>query len=84
MQHRWVMFKIAGTGKEVVIEGAAEPSSTWDEFIGNVPENECRYGGALPLFALLSKPAPLAPLSKTAPLCPVSYTHLTLPTKRIV
>jgi hypothetical protein len=56
MQYRWVMFRIAGTGKEVVIEAAAEPSSNWDEFISLIPAHECRYGGTLPTGVLPRDP----------------------------
>ena len=38
---------------------------------------------ALP-FSLLRRPLPRLPLRTLASLLPVSYTHLTLPTKRIV
>ena len=48
VQYRWVMFQIAGSGKEVVIEAAAPPASTWDDFVAAVPESQCRYGGASP------------------------------------
>ena len=45
LQYRWVLFRISSTGKEVVIETAAEPSSGWSDFVQAVPSDEPRYGG---------------------------------------
>eukprot|EP00892_Ulva_mutabilis_P007639 jgi/Ulvmu1/5247/UM022_0040.1 len=42
--YRWVIFYIGTTGKEVEIEKVGAPASTWDEFVMEIPDNQCRYG----------------------------------------
>lgn len=47
MQYRWVSYHIGTTGKEVEIEKVGARESTWNEFISELPEDKCRYGGVI-------------------------------------
>lgn len=47
VQYRWVSYHIGTTGKEVEIEKVGARESTWDEFISELPEDKCRYGGVI-------------------------------------
>lgn len=42
-QYRWAMWKIDGAGKSVVIAAVGDKESTFDQFLSNLPPNDCRY-----------------------------------------
>lgn len=41
--YRWVIWKINDAGNEVVIDAVGAPSSTYQDFLTALPENDCRY-----------------------------------------
>merc|ERR1711907_780046 len=43
-KHRYVIFKRNADNTEVVIEKTAPTSATYDDFVADLPANECRYG----------------------------------------
>uniref|UniRef100_A0A0A9HE21 ADF n=1 Tax=Arundo donax TaxID=35708 RepID=A0A0A9HE21_ARUDO len=41
--HRYVIFKIDEKGKEVVVEKTGAATKSFDDFMGSLPETDCRY-----------------------------------------
>ncbi|KAI0512101.1 hypothetical protein KFK09_012737 [Dendrobium nobile] len=41
--HRFIIYKIEEKLKQVMVEKLGEPTLTYEDFIGNLPTNECRY-----------------------------------------
>ncbi|XP_057957537.1 actin-depolymerizing factor-like isoform X1 [Malania oleifera] len=41
--YRYVIFKIDEKKKEVVVEKTGGPAESYDDFMGALPENDCRY-----------------------------------------
>ncbi|XP_073139433.1 actin-depolymerizing factor 2 [Henckelia pumila] len=41
--HRFIVYKIEEKQKQVIVEKLGEPAETYDNFIGNLPADECRY-----------------------------------------
>ncbi|KAL6056590.1 cofilin, variant 2 [Balamuthia mandrillaris] len=41
---RYAIFKIADDHKSVVFEKEAPTSATWEDFVGELPRNDARYG----------------------------------------
>ncbi|XP_075493246.1 actin-depolymerizing factor 2 [Primulina tabacum] len=41
--HRFIVYKIEEKQKEVIVEKLGEPAQTYDDFIANLPAEECRY-----------------------------------------
>jgi len=41
--HRFIVYKIDETLKQVVVEKLGEPAMTYEDFTASLPENECRY-----------------------------------------
>lgn len=42
-KYRWVTWKIHEEGTKVVIDAVGEPDSTYQDFLGVLPESDCRY-----------------------------------------
>merc|ERR550537_183442 len=42
-KNRYVIFKRSADNTEIVLESAADPSKTYDDFVAALPANECRY-----------------------------------------
>ena len=42
-KYRWVIWKINDDSTEVVIEKLGDPSSTYADFLRELPQNDCRY-----------------------------------------
>ncbi|KNC81177.1 cofilin [Sphaeroforma arctica JP610] len=43
-KHKYFIMKISDDNTEVEVVKTAETTATWDDFIGDLPENDCRYG----------------------------------------
>ncbi|CAL9235079.1 Actin-depolymerizing factor homology domain [Arabidopsis suecica] len=41
--HRYVVFKIDESKKQVVVEKTGNPAESYDDFLASLPENDCRY-----------------------------------------
>lgn len=41
--HRYVVFKIDESKKEVVVEKTGNPTESYDDFLASLPDNDCRY-----------------------------------------
>lgn len=41
--HRFVIFKIEETMKQIMVEKVGENSLSYDDFAASLPANECRY-----------------------------------------
>ncbi|XP_010555867.1 PREDICTED: actin-depolymerizing factor 6-like [Tarenaya hassleriana] len=41
--HRYIVFKIDENKKEVMVEKTGAASESFDDFVGSLPENDCRY-----------------------------------------
>lgn len=41
--YRWAMWKVDSAGKNVVIATVGDKDSTFDDFLANLPPNDCRY-----------------------------------------
>ncbi|KAG7568793.1 Actin-depolymerizing factor homology domain [Arabidopsis thaliana x Arabidopsis arenosa] len=41
--HRYVVFKIDESKKQVVVEKTGNPTESYDDFLASLPENDCRY-----------------------------------------
>lgn len=41
--HRFIIYKIEEKQKEVVVEKLGEPTLGYDDFVANLPQDECRY-----------------------------------------
>lgn len=41
--HRYVVFKIDESKKEVVVEKTGNPAESYDDFVASLPDNDCRY-----------------------------------------
>nr|XP_043618912.1 actin-depolymerizing factor-like [Erigeron canadensis]XP_043618913.1 actin-depolymerizing factor-like [Erigeron canadensis] len=41
--HRYVIFKIDDNKNEVVVDKTGSPSESYEDFISELPENDCRY-----------------------------------------
>lgn len=46
--YRWALWRIDDSGTQVVVADVGEPGSSYTEFLGALPENDCRYGGESP------------------------------------
>ncbi len=44
LQYRWALWKIDGSGTSVVIDAVGSPEDTFQDFVANLPDNDCRYG----------------------------------------
>jgi len=44
--HNWITFKLNDALTEIVIDKTGDPSSTYDEFLKTLPDNDCRYAVA--------------------------------------
>lgn len=42
-QYRWAMWKVDGSGKQVVIAAVGDKSSSFQEFLAQLPPSDCRY-----------------------------------------
>lgn len=42
-KHKYVIFKLNDDLTEVVVDFKAEANATYDDFVGKLPENDCRY-----------------------------------------
>jgi len=42
-KYRWVIWRINDDSTEVVIEKLGDPSSTYDDFLRELPQEDCRY-----------------------------------------
>lgn len=43
-KYRWVLWKVNDDATEVVIDAVGDPSSTYQDFLDALPQNDCRYG----------------------------------------
>eukprot|EP00890_Picochlorum_soloecismus_P004579 jgi/Picsp_1/5121/NSC_02484-R1_actin-depolymerizing factor len=43
-KYRWVLWKVNDEATEVVIDSVGDPSSTYQDFLDALPQNDCRYG----------------------------------------
>jgi cofilin len=41
--HRYVIFKVDESKREVVVEKTGGPAESYDDFTAALPENDCRY-----------------------------------------
>ncbi|XP_010469748.1 PREDICTED: actin-depolymerizing factor 6 [Camelina sativa] len=41
--HRYVVFRIDESKNEVVVEKTGNPAESYDDFLGSLPDNDCRY-----------------------------------------
>jgi cofilin len=41
--HRYIIFKIDEKGKEVAVEKTGAVTESFDDFMGSLPETDCRY-----------------------------------------
>ena len=46
-QYQWALWRIDDEGSNVIIAAVGSQGSTYSDFIGALPENDCRYGGPL-------------------------------------
>lgn len=46
-QYQWALWRIDDEGSNVIIAAVGSQGSTYSDFIGALPENDCRYGGAV-------------------------------------
>jgi len=42
--YSYLVFKINDALTEIVIEKSGEPNAPYSEFVGHLPDNDCRYG----------------------------------------
>mmetsp|Transcript_31080 Transcript_31080/g.88711 ORF Transcript_31080/g.88711 Transcript_31080/m.88711 type:complete len:139 (+) Transcript_31080:68-484(+) len=42
-KHKFVVFKLNDDLTEVVVDFVADANATYDDFVGKLPENDCRY-----------------------------------------
>nr|7SOG_A Chain A, Actophorin [Acanthamoeba castellanii]7SOG_B Chain B, Actophorin [Acanthamoeba castellanii] len=42
-KHRYVIFKLNDDNTEVVVEKVGGPNATYEDFLAQLPENDCRY-----------------------------------------
>jgi len=43
-KYRWVLWRVNDEATEVVIDAVGDPSSTYQDFLDALPQNDCRYG----------------------------------------
>jgi cofilin len=41
--HRFAFFKLNDDQSKVIVDKKAPPSTTWDQFVSELPPNDCRY-----------------------------------------
>ncbi|KXZ54775.1 hypothetical protein GPECTOR_4g845 [Gonium pectorale] len=41
--YKWVTYKVNDAGNEVIVDQLGAGDSTYDQFVGIMPENNCRY-----------------------------------------
>ncbi|KAF9974243.1 cofilin [Actinomortierella ambigua] len=42
-KHKYIIYKISDDLKSIEVEKTAGPEATYDEFIGDLPKDDCRY-----------------------------------------
>ncbi len=42
--HRYVIFKMNENNTSVIVDKVAAPNATYDDFVKELPKNDCRYG----------------------------------------
>lgn len=42
--HRYFIYQVSNDKKSIVMEKTGDSSKTYDDFVDDLPENDCRYG----------------------------------------